>query len=164
MSNLNFVAFYGVSTVSSLIRYFTRSRSYSHIAISISKDKLIEAWPHEGGLKQWTDYSSFDKHTPGTVYEIWSLPVSAECKQFCMSYYNAMAKAKTPYDYKGVLGFVFKKSVKESPDKLFCSELAITPLVTFNNWRTIRSHLVSPRDFVNIVEAAGAKMIYQGKT
>ncbi len=163
MKTLHFVGFYGKSFTSSLIRYFTRSRTYSHIAILITdKGQLIEAWPHKGGWKQWTDYSDIYKHTPGTKYEIWGLEVEDTAYDKCMKFYREQADNQVTYDYAGVISFLFKKTVKENPDRFFCSELAVYPLCDVFEWKTIKPHLVSPRDFINIIEASGGVKLENG--
>lgn len=158
MPELKFVAFRGKSVVSRLIRYFTRSPEYSHIAVLVPKMKntLIEAWNHEGGMKQWTDFSAIKQHSPGTRYEIWTLEVSEDVYKHCTNYYGHHAQQKTPYDYRGIIGFILKKTVKQNKKKLFCSELAITPLAEAREWdKVIPSH-IDPGNFVDIIQAAGA--------
>lgn len=158
MPELKFVAFKGKSWVSKCIRYFTRSPQYSHIAILVPgmKNTLIEAWNHEGGMKQWTDFSAIRKHTPGTQYEIWTLEVSEDVFKHCVNYYAHHAQQKTPYDYMGIIGFILKKTVKQNKKKLFCSELAITPLVEAKLWHKIIPSNTDPDRFVGIIQAAGA--------
>ena len=154
MKELRFVAFRGKSWISKVIRYFTRSKDYSHIAIMLPDDNLIEAWTH-GGWTQWTDYSSLDKHTPGTKYEVWPLMVSDTVYEYCMNYYIHHAEQKTPYDYAGILGFIFKKSVKQNKKKFFCNELAITPLCESLKWDKIVPSNTNPETFIYIIQAAG---------
>jgi len=156
MKELKFVAFRGKSWVSKAIRYFTRSKDYSHIAILMEEQKgiLIEAWTH-GGLTQWTDYSSIDKHTPGTKYEIWTLEVPDDVYEHCMNYYKHHAEQKTRYYYAGILGFIFKKSVKQNKNKLFCNEEAITPLCEAMPWAKIVPSNTNPETFIYIIQAAG---------
>jgi hypothetical protein len=162
MQELKFIAFKGKSIVSKAIRYFTRSRDYSHVAILMPDSKLIEAWDHQG-WGQWTDYSTIAKHTKGTKYEIWELEVSEEAAAHCMGYYQHHADLKTPYDYFGVAGFIFKKTTRHSKKKLFCSELCITPLCEAKGWDKITPNHISPESFVDIIQAAGGKIIKEGK-
>lgn len=162
MKELKFVAFHGKSFISKCIRYFTRSRLYSHIAVLLSDNgDLIEAW-EQSGMKACVDWSNINKHTDGTKYEVWGLEVDDFVYESCMQFYSNNARRRTGYDYKGVIGFIFKKAVKENPNKFFCSEFCIYPLCISKKWTTIKPHLVSPRDFVNIIEASGGRLIDNG--
>ena len=162
MPELKFEVFRGKSWVSKAIRYFTRSRYYSHTAVMLPDNRLIEAWNHNGGMKQWTDYSAIEKHTPGTKYEIWKLPVTQEVYDHCMSFYIHHAEVKTPYDYAGIIGFVLKKTVRQNKKKLFCSELSMGPLCNSMGWDKIEPSHISPENFIDIIQAAGGSVRYHG--
>ena len=149
MKHLNFVAFKGKSWVSKAIRYFTRSKDYSHIAVLLDDCNLIEAW------KGRTHRSFFSEHTKDTIYEIWSLGVPDNVHYHCMKYYQHPATVQTPYDYFGIAGFILKKTVKQSKKRLFCSELAMTPLSSAMCWGKIVPSHISPESFVDIIQAAG---------
>lgn len=159
MAELRFIAFKGKSWIAAAIRYFTRSQAYSHIAVLMDDDRLIEAWPHKGGTKQWTDYSDISKHKKGSKYEIWSIEVTDEEKKHCEDRWIEMAENKVPYDYAGVIGFVFKKTIKENHNKLFCSEMAIMPICEYRQWQKVDPSLVSPKDFVYLLECMDATIV-----
>ena len=152
---IRIVAFYGKSWVSAGIRYFTRSKKYSHTAAMMPDGRLIEAWPHgKNRMKQWTDWSDFSAHSKGTKYEIWALPVTKDEMIYCHNRWAEMAANKVPYDYWGVVGFVFKKA-KQSASKLFCSEMCIKPSVEINKYTHIDPSLISPAMLVSIIEFSG---------
>jgi hypothetical protein len=166
MKHIRMVAFKGVSFVSKGIKFFTRSGDgYSHVAVLLEDgETLLEAWPHnkKRPWKQWTDYSTFDNHTKGTPYEIWRISVTDEVYNACMSYYIHHADVKTPYDYAGVIGFIFKK-VKDKVHKLFCSEYLIYPISKGCQWdKVIPSH-VSPQNAVEIFQVFGGILEKEGK-
>jgi len=156
---LKFVAFRGKSLVSKAIRFWTRSKGYSHIAILMPNERLIEAWPHKGGIKSWTDWSDWSAHTPGTKYEIWELSVSEEIYDYCISYYEKAAAEKIPYDWAGIIAFVFK--TKDRKNKMFCSEIAVTPVVIKKRW-IIDPAKIHPALFVDIMQIAGAECSVNG--
>lgn len=62
-----------------------------------------------------------------------------------------------------VLGFVFK-ATHGSKKKWFCSEGAIWPIIKVKRWRRIKAWRVSPTRFVEIIEAAGGKLLAEGTT
>jgi len=164
LRQLNFVAFKGKSLTSRAIRWWTKSKTYSHIAIlsgGPTSSCLIEAWPHKGGIRQWWDFSSFKSHTPGTYYEIWCLPVDEKVYQYCMEQFCMFASTKISYDWKGIAGFVFK-TMKDSRRGMFCSEGAIKPLVDKMKWSKINPGQIDPQSFIEIIQAAGAKRIKTG--
>ena len=162
MSELMFVAFKGKSVISKTIRWFTRSMDYSHIAVMLPDGKLVEAWNHAGGFKQWVDYSAIEIHTPKTHYEVWSLEVPEGVHDFCLNYYNHHAQAKTPYDYKGIIGFISKGKKHENKNKLFCSELAISPVAHGLGWDRITPAHIDPETFIDIIQAAGGRLVKEG--
>ena len=158
MAQIKLVAFYGKSFVSKSIRYFTRSKKYSHIAVMMPDGRLIEAWPHgKSKIKSWTDWSDWSAHTPGTKYEIWSLEVSDNTASYCHNRWIEMAEQKVPYDWWGIVGFVFKK-IKNSKAKLFCSEMWITPSVEVKQFQSINPENIDPASLVAIIEYAGGKL------
>lgn len=124
---LDYVQFRGISPLSKLIKFFTRSK-YSHTAIMLPDGRLVEAWNHNGGPGIYWGHSDFEKHTRGTQYDVFRLPVTKRNRDCSLSYYRGLALNHWPYNYVGVLGFVFH-SVRGSRKGLFCSEGAVTPLL-----------------------------------
>lgn len=159
---LKFVSFRGKSLTSKAIKFWTRSE-YSHIAVQPFDDLpiLIEAWPHKGGFKTWWDWSSLEQHTPGTPFEVWAIDVPIEVEKSCMNQYNKWAREKQSYDWRGIIGFVFK-FVRDAKKGRFCSEGAIEPLAREMDWNRITPSHISPQNFVEIIQAAGAKIESRG--
>lgn len=161
LKHLDFIALKGTSFVSKTIKFYTRS-DYSHIGFVMPEGKtLIEAWTHDGGVKQWWDYSTPAAHKNGTPYEIWRLTVSEDDWVKVTNIFMDWADQKLPYDWWGILGFVTKGN-KESSKGKFCSEGCIEPLVDVFNLTTITPSHISPEQFVNLVEAMGAHKIKEG--
>jgi len=157
---IKFYAFKGKSFISRLIKFWTRG-PYSHIAVEVD-GQLIEAWKFKDGL-HW-DYSSLSNHTPGTPYEVWVYDgLTPEQERYCKQFWTFLADIKAGYDFKGILGFVFKK-VKDEQSKFFCSEGAIWPITKVKNWDRVRPYRVDPTRFVEIIQAAGAKLELKSKT
>ena len=155
---LVFLAFKGKSMTSKVIRFWTRSKNYSHIAMSVD-GKLIEAWPHGGNpLKAWVDYGSFENHKEGTEVEIWTLEVSESVYHYCLEQWRKMAELGVPYDWKSIIGFVLKSS-KDKKNRLFCSEAAIKPLVEILLLDRINPNHVDPQSFIELIQAMGGMCV-----
>lgn len=169
--------FYGLSTVSRLIQ--RQTGPYSHSAVFCGKQEqeyinqmmptdgmigveLMEQWPHGGRIKSWMDFSSFGAHTKGTKYEIWALEVPLLDWEYCMNRYVKSCEDKRPYDWAGIAHFEIK-SIKEDPEKTFCSEEIVTPIVEIKNWDTIKPFNVHPTGLVNIIQAAGGFLLKSGQ-
>lgn len=169
--------FYGESTISKLIQFQTGP--YSHTAAWIGQHernyiklmtgkkmlpdsiKLMEQWPHGGLIKSWMDYNTLDDHTKGTKYEIWGLEMSTLEWEYCMSRYIKSCEDKREYDWAGIAHFRIK-SIKEDPDKTFCSEEWITPVCEILGWKTVRPWNVHPTMSVNLIQAAGGRILTKG--
>ncbi len=151
-------AFNGISLLSKLITFWTRG-PVSHIAVEVD-GRLIEAWKFPDGLR-W-GYSDLSNHTPGTPYEVWELKLKPEEEEVCRAFWTGLAKRKAPYDLMGVFGFVVKATTGDK-EKWFCSEGAIYPLVKVKRWDRIRPWRVSPTRFVEIIQAAGARLVEAGR-
>lgn len=158
MGTVRYVAFRGKSWISKLIRFVTRSKKYSHIGFLSANGELIECWPSRKNPFQRWCFSSFDNHRKGTSYEIWELAVPNETVFWIEEFFHDTARTGVMYDWLGVVGFVFKL-VRDSSDRLFCSEGCMTPLVKYLGWDNINPSHVSPQDFIEIIQAAGARMI-----
>jgi len=161
MSSVTFIAFKGIGIVSKMIRFVTRSQFYSHIAYLDKYGRVIECWPTPSNkLQSWT-ISKLEYHHAGTPYEVWEMEVTPEIEKYCDWTMYRFASMKIKYDWAGCIGFVFKL-VKDNRNRLFCSEGCITPLIQYLNWKTITAEHVSPQNFINIIEAYGAKIIKSG--
>ena len=167
---LYFAAFKGISVSSKIIKHQTGGL-FSHIAIFLDghakemcekrgypvNDKcFIEQWPHgDNFFDAWFDFSNLAEHTPGTQYEIWSLDLPWEQWQYCMEYY--LNHLKEPYDWAGIAHFRIKM-IKEDPNKSFCSEIAIEPILRVRRIQHLSSHNIHPSGLIGLVEFAGGKL------
>lgn len=163
--NLEYVQFQGISFVSRVIQKITRDTD-SHSAVldreRFTDKQLIEQWPHNGGIKSWMDYNNFSGHEPKTPYEIWSLEVYRDEYDMIMGHYRESARVRKPYDWSGIMAFGLKG--KDDPDKTFCSEEMVTPMVKVFGWDRVVPAVVHPGYFRNLIQAAGAKLTGCGLT
>lgn len=112
------LAFYrGRSLISLAIRWFTRG-DYSHVAIILDDDRIVEAW-HDPAEVRFINHLG-DGHEPGTVVDVFAFEPAypASATEF------AAAAVGMRYDFAGVLGFLTKRSA-DKQDRVFCSELAM---------------------------------------
>jgi hypothetical protein len=163
MTPLYYMAFRHDGPLSRLIRFCTRS-DYSHIAIctDVASMTLIEPWAHNGGVRQWWDYSDLRAHTPGTRFEIWELPVTPDLHRYAMDFYHLLAVNRRRYDWRGVIGFEVQ-FIKQHSRGFFCSEGAIWPISHFCKYDRIKPERVSPADFVGLIQAMGGKCLMTGR-
>jgi len=161
MGSVKFIGFRGIGLLSKAIRFVTRSPFYSHIGYLDKYGRVIECWPMPGNKFQAWGFSKLEYHHKGTPYEIWEMEVPPEVEKYTDWTMYRFASMKIKYDWAGCIGFVFKL-VKGNRNRLFCSEGAITPLIQYLNWKTITAEHVSPQNFINIIEAYGAKIIKRG--
>jgi hypothetical protein len=183
MITLKSAHFYGLSTISKVIQ--NQTGPYSHSAvyiddaerlyiktligeeratkIKLDQMNLMEQWPHSGRIKSWMDYNDMHDHTSGTPYEIWALNMSRLDWEYCLAHYVKSCEDKKEYDWAGIVNFRYK-FIKEDPEKTFCSEELITPIVKALKWSTVRPWTVHPTLCVNLIQAAGGFIIQQGET
>ncbi len=162
--NLEYVQFQGIGTMSRIIQHWTRDLDSHSAVLDREVDgfkRLIEQWPHGGGLKSWMDFNDFSGHTEGTTFQIWSLEVSSKYYDIVMDKYRESARAKKPYDWAGIRDFGFHGD--GDPDKTFCSEEMIMHLADIMGWDRIKPVTISPGQFRNILQAAGAKPTIKGE-
>ena len=137
---IQFCAYQGVSLVSRLIRWQTRS-VYSHIAVRFMDDKevrtplqygrtlnvsiscgsVIEAW--SGGVRLSESVS--DSHTPHTKVDVFEFdsPLNSEEERLMTTF--LCCQIGKAYDYLAVFRFLTREPVnRASKGKWFCSELA----------------------------------------
>ena len=161
MKPLKFVNFDGLSFLSKSIKLWTRSKDSHTAVVDYEKGCLIEAW---GSLLHvhWR-YSDFSAHTPGTPYEVWELQVEDEQYERAMNFYRWLADRKFPYNYLGVIGFVFPFFT--SNGGFFCSEGCWEGLVFAGVApKNIPGWKVSPDRFKEQIELLGAHLVKKGKT
>jgi hypothetical protein len=162
MAKVRFVAFKGKSLVSVAIRFFTRSKKYSHIGYLKTDEALIECWPSKGNRFQRWSVGGFENHSPGTDYEIWELIVTDKQYKYIDWFFYKAALFGFAYDWLGCMGFVFRL-VRDSRDRFFCSEGCAAPLCRHLGWESVVPSHVSPQDFVELLDAAGGYMVKRGK-
>jgi len=158
MSSVKFVAFRGQSWISKAIRFVTRSPSYSHVGFLTGMGTLIECWPNPQNRFQRWCISSFDFHRAGTEYEVWELPCSQTHMIAISKFITQLAIKNTKYDWIGVLAFVFKR-LSDADLRWFCSEGCVAPLVKAFKWTKVNPSHISPQNFVELIQVAGAKCI-----
>ena len=148
MSSVKILQFQGVSLISRLIRFQTRSK-YSHTALLTSDNTVIEAW-HKGGVQEVASISTL--HTPGTIVDVFDFTWNVDeegIEEF------ARKQVGCSYDFLAILRFLSRRSYTENK-KWFCSEL-IASATEYAGYPLIRlpSYEVSPRDI-----AGSAKLRY----
>ncbi len=157
MRKIYFAAFEGISLVSKIIKWWTRS-SYSHIAYiyNINTLALIEAWKFYDGFR-WGFSRIYHYHKSGTIVKILELKVDTyQYKNVNKFLYN-LAINKVKYDFKGLFGFIFK--CKDNKDKYFCSEGCAQALINSNIWPSkIKAYKIHPGYFVDLLLVSGAKI------
>lgn len=102
--------FRGRGLISALIRWQTRGE-YSHAAIRVGENEIIEAWTTGVRLKRITDWKGIDVFQPFVPYRAKVLAVSYAAQQIGKK-----------YDFLGVLRFISRRK-RNNPNRLFCSEL-----------------------------------------
>ncbi len=111
----------GISLTSRAIRFRQWGFPFTHIALVVDlKDKndpvVIEAWWNGVRKGRFSEV-----HTPGTEFAIYSVRVSEHQKKKIFEFANS--QIGKPYDWLGILGFVFFNPNLESKNRWFCSEL-----------------------------------------
>jgi len=148
MSSVKILQFQGVSLISRLIRFQTRSK-YSHTALLTSDNTVIEAW-HKGGVQEVASISTL--HTPGTKVDVFEFTWKVD-KELIEEFARKQVGCK--YDFLAILRFLSRRPYTEN-DRWFCSEL-IASAAEYAGYPLIRlpSYEVSPRDI-----AGSAKLRY----
>ena len=114
----------GKSFTSRAIRFRQWGFPVTHIAFVVDlKDRndpvVIEAWWN--GVR----YGKFSEvHTPGTEFAVYSVEVTKEQRDEIRHFLQR--QIGKPYDWPGILGFVFFNPNLESKNRWFCSELVFT--------------------------------------
>ncbi len=150
MSSIKILQFQGVSLISRLIRFQTRSK-YSHTALLTSDDTVIEAW-HKGGVQEVPSISTL--HTAGTVVDVYDFTWKVDSESIEEF---ARRQVGCKYDFLAILRFLSRRPYAEN-NKWFCSEL-IAAACERSGSSIIRlpASQVSPRDI-----ASSAKLKYVG--
>ena len=107
----------GKSLTSRIIRFITWSE-YSHTAIILAEDTIVEAWE---GCNQVRIVSSLSEgHTAGTTVDIYDIRMGTKQEEKFREFIAEQVGKK--YDYWGILGFLRRRDL-ERGESWFCSEL-----------------------------------------
>lgn len=146
MAKLYFTGYKGISLISKLIKYWTRSE-YSHVEQCLNIDTLKGYGAYEGHKVGYL-YPSY--HKKGTPYDIFELECTDEQYEK-FNYFKRMQEGKG-YDYKGIMGFVTNKEKMNDINKWYCSEIELYACnyagIRILNWDVIKMNLVSPGMFL----------------
>ena len=126
----------GKSWVSKIIKAVTRGE-YSHTAIMLADDEIIEAWQGCNRVRVIKNIS--DGHKAGTPVDIYAIPMTMSEEVIFRR--RVRGKVGTKYDYMGLMAFLFNRARWDRKGKVFCSELF------YSAYRH-----VSPRMFTDTVE------------
>jgi len=91
---------------------------YSHTAIMLEDDLIVEAWEGSNSVRIINSIS--DGHKPGTPVDIYYIDVSAKQEGLIREF--VLAQVGKEYDYWGIHGFLWRKQ-RQCDESWFCSEL-----------------------------------------
>lgn len=105
----------GISTISSAVRFQTRS-VWSHSALyNLDTGEVAEALANKNA---WTISKSLsENHTPGTVVDLFTVPGLDEDG----AWVEALSYEGIPYDYRAIWRFISRRPFADN-GRLFCSE------------------------------------------
>jgi len=114
----------GISLTSRLIRWWQWGFPYTHIAYCLdlsdqNDPTVVEAWWNGVRCGKFSEV-----HTPGTEFSVYSVEVTKEQRDEIRHFLQR--QIGKPYDWLGILGFVFFNPNLESKNRWFCSELVFT--------------------------------------
>lgn len=132
---INVIFFEGISFLSKLIRFFTRSK-ISHVGFLFDDNYLLEAWYNKKTKKIYWCRSHLSFHTTGTAYKVYTIKnIKKETyfkfKELC----NFIDFCKIPYDFIGVICFLIPFKLKVN-GHWFCSEGVFEVLKYLNILKT----------------------------
>ncbi len=107
----------GVSFTSNMIKRVTRGE-YSHTAIMLEDDRIVEAWQGCNKVRIINELS--DGHKPGTEVDIYLVDMGSKQEENFRAFVELQIGKK--YDYMGLVGFYFNSGI-HNESKWFCSEL-----------------------------------------
>jgi len=114
---MKILAYKGLSTISKLIRWQTRS-CYSHIAIELDDGSVIEAW-HVGGIAHNQSFRTV--HTKGTPVDVFAVMDKYNYEDVVAFLLDQVGKK---YDFGSIARFMTRRD-EPHDEKWFCSELAM---------------------------------------
>ena len=141
---IRIAAYKGKSFASRLIKLVTGGE-YSHVAIMLSDNEIVEAWSSSNKVRVISSLS--DGHTAKTPVDIYELPMTELQETRFISGLRSYIGVK--YDWMGLVAYLFGRNMQVEK-KVFCSELVgimchKTPLKFFKD---IPSYKLSPSDIV----------------
>ena len=115
--SIRIAQYMGRSFISKVIKKVTRGE-YSHTAIMLDDNRIVEAWEGCDEVRIITDLS--DGHKPGTPVDIYEVSMGSRQEESFREFVEAQVGKE--YDYLGLLGFYFNSGL-HNEEKWFCSEL-----------------------------------------
>lgn len=107
----------GTSLVSRAIKFVTWGK-YSHTAIMLDNDYIIEAWQGSNCVRVIGSLS--EGHKPGTPVDIYSVRMGSDQERKFREFVEGQVGKK--YDFWGIAGFLRRKDLQRG-ESWFCSEL-----------------------------------------
>ena len=107
----------GKSWTSKIIKFVSRGK-YSHTAIMLEDDYIVEAWQGSNSVRVVRSLSS--GHTPGTEVDIYSIDLGVKQEERFRKFVEE--QIGKPYDFWGIHGFFWRRDTQRS-QSWFCSEL-----------------------------------------
>lgn len=137
---MNILAYQGISFVSKLVRFQTRS-IYSHIGIEDPDTRrVIEALAQKFQVVLADDFRQY--HTPGTVVDVFHVDLPDPE----LAWHWAMDQVGMPYDFRGVFRFLTRVPATIN-GAWFCSELGARFCeIGGNKIVRLRPEFCAPRD------------------
>jgi len=134
------LAYKGTSFVSRMIRLQTRSE-YSHVAIQLPDETVIEAWTI-GGVRHVA--SPTEAHTPGTEIDVFEITGEYDFGKV-LAFLNSQLGKK--YDFRAIFRFLTRRK-HPLDDRWFCSELVLAAFRTggLDLLSRLPSSATTPRD------------------
>ena len=136
---MRIVQYKGRSPISKAIQWQTRS-VYSHSALMLPDDSIIEAW-HVGGVRH--EPHPLTGHEPGTRIEVYVVDTTPtqdyQIERFVKS------QVGKGYDFRAIARFLTREK-GDNPERWFCSELVFAGFqhVGINLLERIEAWKVSP--------------------
>jgi len=107
----------GKSWISKIIKFVSRGE-YSHTAIMLEEDYIVEAWQGSDSVRVIQSLSS--GHIPGTEVDIYSIDLGKKQEERFRKF--VQDQVGKPYDLWGIHGFLWRRDTQRS-QSWFCSEL-----------------------------------------
>ena len=110
----------GVSLTSRLIKFCTGG-VYSHTAIMLEEDCIVEAWEGTGSVRIIKSLS--EGHTPGTPIDIYHVDIPPHKEKEFREF--VMGEVGKSYSMRGLIAFYFNSINWRRDDEWFCSQLMV---------------------------------------